>query len=288
MAGRSYRVQDVIKMANQVATVAAPLIEKYGPQAAELAKQYGPQIAEVAGNAARAVGSTAAMAGEAVANAAGSAAAAVGANVGGAASTGASSAGATSSSAAAGATAASSGASSAAGAGAVSAAASASSSSAAASPEVDPETERVILAAKQETLASCAYAHNAADFKKDYDAASAAGVQLPGHLAQPGCFVVLKMPNPYVKDLSRFEEVYVGSGMLLGEAVHEQLVGEGNPDVYADFKYRQALEILLYPCEEGQIRDLKLSLIVNLQAFASYNAREISASTLLEAGPQEE
>lgn len=276
MAGRSYRVQDVIKMANQVASVAAPLIEKYGPQAAEFAKQYGPQIAEAAGNAARAVGSTAAMAGEAVANAAGSAAAAVGATVSGAASTSAADAGA------------GAGASSAAGAGAVSAAASASSSSAVASPEVDPETERVILAAKQETLASCAYAHNAADFKKDYDAASAAGVQLPVHLAQPGCFVVLKMPNPYVKDLARYEEVYVGSGMLLGEAVYEQLVGEGNPDVYADFKYKQALEILLYPCEEGQIRDLKLSLIVNLQAFASYNAREISSSTLLEAGSQEE
>lgn len=280
MAGRSYRVQDVIKMANQVASVAAPLIEKYGPQAAEFAKQYGPQIAEAAGNAARAVGSTAAMAGEAVANAAGSAAAAVGATVGNTASSSAADAGA------------GAGASSAAGTGAASAAASVAapvfSSSAAASPEVDPETERVILAAKQETLASCAYAHNAADFKKDFDAASAAGAQLPGHLAQPGCFVVLKMPNPYVKDLSRFEEVYVGSGMLLGEAVYEQLVGEGNPDVYADFKYRQALEILLYPCEEGQIRDLKLSLIVNLQAFASYNAREISASTLLEAGPQEE
>lgn len=276
MAGRSYRVQDVIKMANQVASVAAPLIEKYGPQAAEFAKQYGPQIAEAAGNAARAVGSTAAMAGEAVANAAGSAAAAVGANVGGAASAGASSAGAGAS------------ASSAVGTDAVSAAASVATPASSSSSEVDPETERVILAAKQETLASCAYAHNAADFKKDFDAASAAGAQLPGHLAQPGCFVVLKMPNPYVKDLSRFEEVYVGSGMLLGEAVYEQLVGEGNPDVYADFKYRQALEILLYPCEEGQIRDLKLSLIVNLQAFASYNAREISASTLLEAGPQEE
>lgn len=38
----------------------------------------------------------------------------------------------------------------------------------------------------------------------------------------------------------------------------------------------QPVYVLLYPCEESQLNEMRASLTVNLQALGSYNAREIS------------
>ena len=57
----------------------------------------------------------------------------------------------------------------------------------------------------------------------------------------------------------------------MGEAIHDDLIGLGNVDVYADVKYKQHVYILLYPCPMDKIDELETSLIAALDADASYN-----------------
>ena len=63
----------------------------------------------------------------------------------------------------------------------------------------------------------------------------------------------------------------------MGKAIHGDLTGLGNVDVYADVKYKQHVYILLYPCPMDKIDELEASLIAALDADVSYNKPRIYA-----------
>ena len=92
--------------------------------------------------------------------------------------------------------------------------------------------------------------------------------------AFPGCYVVVTCDSAVKKDdFSSFREVYVGKSMSMGEALHDDFTGLGNPDVYADVKYKQHVYALLYPCISEKLDEMYTSLIAALDADRSYNAR---------------
>lgn len=87
-----------------------------------------------------------------------------------------------------------------------------------------------------------------------------------------GCYVIITCDGAVHKDdYSKYREIYVGKSMNMGASIHDDFVGKGNADVYADVKYKQHVYVLLYPCSEDKLGQLERSLITALDADASYN-----------------
>ena len=92
-----------------------------------------------------------------------------------------------------------------------------------------------------------------------------------GYLGNSGCFIFLTLGKGHKKELADYKDVYVESAANMGKAIKDQLDGRGNIDVYADVKYDQNVNILIYPCEESGMEQMKEALIVALDADQSYN-----------------
>ncbi len=138
------------------------------------------------------------------------------------------------------------------------------------------EHEKILRKAREDTVESSTYDISAREFEKSFEANKTVGVSKGGFMSIPGCFAFMLMPDAGSKDFSKYKEVYVGFGLSMGDDVYEQLIGDGNPDVYADVKYDQPVQILLYPCDKDQLEEVKAALILNFQAYDSYNKRELS------------
>lgn len=109
-------------------------------------------------------------------------------------------------------------------------------------------------------------------FLENWDIQAEAPGDHEGYLPYPGCYVVITCDGPVRKDdYSRYRELYVGKSEHMGAAIHDDFTGRGNPDVYADVKYKQHVYVLLYPCEKDRIDGLEASLITALDADGSYN-----------------
>ena len=101
---------------------------------------------------------------------------------------------------------------------------------------------------------------------------SSLGADANQYLAFPGCYVALTFGKLSRKsDFARFRDVYVGGAEYVGEAIWKDLVGLGNPDVYADVKYDQDVQLLVFPCDANKVEALRDSIIVALDADESYN-----------------
>lgn len=99
-----------------------------------------------------------------------------------------------------------------------------------------------------------------------------------GYMAISGCYVILTMKSNREKNLSEYRDVYVGCSETVGFDVYSQLCGFGNVDVYADFKFKQPMKILIYPCDIDQLKDRYASLVQDLQSVSSYNKWEAMKS----------
>lgn len=87
-----------------------------------------------------------------------------------------------------------------------------------------------------------------------------------------GCYAVATYGRAVKKDdYSEYRDIYVSKSNHMGRSILGDLIGEGNPDVYADVKYKQDVYVLLFPCTDGRLDQLKDSLVVALDADASYN-----------------
>lgn len=99
-----------------------------------------------------------------------------------------------------------------------------------------------------------------------------------GYMAISGCYVILTMKSNREKDLSEYKDVYVGCSDTIGFDVYSQLCGFSNVDVYADFKFKQPMKILIYPCESDQLESRYASLVQDFQSVSSYNKWEAMKS----------
>lgn len=98
-----------------------------------------------------------------------------------------------------------------------------------------------------------------------------------GYLDCCGCYAIITCDGAVHKDdYSKYRELYVGKSVNMGVSIHDDFIGKGNPDVYADVKYKQHVYVLPYPCQEDKLDQLEESLITALDADDSYN-RERSA-----------
>lgn len=81
----------------------------------------------------------------------------------------------------------------------------------------------------------------------------------------PGCYVAATYGKAIrEKELDRFREVHVFYAGNMGDAIRADIAGKGDPDVYADVKYKQHVRFFLYPCSEEDAPDLLESLKATL------------------------
>lgn len=96
-----------------------------------------------------------------------------------------------------------------------------------------------------------------------------------GYLDFAGCYAIATYGRAVKKDdYSEYRDIYVSKSNRMGSSIFDDLSGRGNPDVYADVKYKQDVYVLLFPCEESRLDQLEHSLVVALDADASYNKAE--------------
>lgn len=120
---------------------------------------------------------------------------------------------------------------------------------------------------------------SADDFFKNFEANVSDATDLGnGYLAICGCYAILTLKSTREKDLSAYKDVYVGCSKSVGLSVYSHFRGLGNVDVYADFKFKEPMRVLVYPCEEDEMPKRCAELAENLQALDSYNKRDLESS----------
>ena len=133
--------------------------------------------------------------------------------------------------------------------------------------------------ARNRAITSSISSVSAEDFFKNFEAnISDVNDLKTGYMAISGCYVILTMKSNREKDLSEYKDVYVGCSDTIGFDVYSQLCGFGNVDVYADFKFKQPMKILLYPCDSDQLESRYASLVQDFQSVSSYNKWEAMKS----------
>lgn len=99
-----------------------------------------------------------------------------------------------------------------------------------------------------------------------------------GYMAITGCYAILVFKSQHEKDLSEYEEVYIGFSKSMGLDVYSQFRGLGNVDVYADFKFKKPIKVLLYPCTENELPTRYNELLESFQPYDSYNKWDLLSS----------
>lgn len=89
-----------------------------------------------------------------------------------------------------------------------------------------------------------------------------------------GCYAIASYPTTVKKgNYHKFQGIYVGKSRDIFQSIHDDVIGKGSVDVYADVKYKQHVYVFMYPCVEDKLEELEASLIAALDADESYNAK---------------
>lgn len=141
------------------------------------------------------------------------------------------------------------------------------------------ERKRALDESRRKAVTSSLPPIPADEFFKNFEANVSDAVDLGnGYLAICGCYAILTLKSSREKDPSAYKDVYVGCSKSVGLSVYSHFRGIGNVDVYADFKFKEPMRVLVYPCEEGEMPKRCAELVESLQAFDSYNKRDLESS----------
>lgn len=140
------------------------------------------------------------------------------------------------------------------------------------------EQKKSLEVARKKAVASSLPPISAKEFFENFENSVSSDADLSdGYMAIAGCYAIATMKSSREKDPSAYEDVYVGCGKSVGFSIYTQLLGFGNVDVYADFKFKKHMIILLFPCEEKDIETRYEALVRDLQAENSYNKWDVLA-----------
>lgn len=138
--------------------------------------------------------------------------------------------------------------------------------------------KKALEAARKKAVASSLPPISAKELFENFESSVSDGADLSeGYMAITGCYAIVTMKSAREKDLSAYEDVYVGCGRTVGFNVYTQLCGFGNVDVYADFKFKKPMMVLIFPCEEKDLETRFDGLVRDLQAVSSYNKWDVLA-----------
>lgn len=138
--------------------------------------------------------------------------------------------------------------------------------------------QKSLEAARKKAVASSLPPISAKKFFENFENSVSSEADLSdGYMAIAGCYAITTMKSTREKDPSAYEDVYIGCGKSIGFSIYTQLCGFGNVNVYADFKSKRPMMILLFPCEEKDLETRYEALVSDLQAESSYNKWDVLA-----------
>ena len=118
----------------------------------------------------------------------------------------------------------------------------------------EKELRKAIQAARQTVLENATVTMTIKDFIASRDAAEKAGEAIEaaasiGAIDMPGCFIIATYKKfDFDKDLTDYIGIYVGKADDVASGISEAISREGDPDVYADVKYKQNVHVYAYNC----------------------------------------
>lgn len=135
------------------------------------------------------------------------------------------------------------------------------------------EAAKALAEARQTVLESAAMRTTLTDLVKRLDTKDEAELEESMRvLNSPGVYAIVRYPKRRVgKNLSAYQGVYVDKDLVMGDGIAHAISRAGNPDVYADVKYKQNVVIYLFPCTEEELRYRCWVLTEALGAHLSYN-----------------
>lgn len=142
---------------------------------------------------------------------------------------------------------------------------------------------KAVRDARQTVLENCTATMSVSDFMATREAVAAVGGI--GGFDMPGCFVIATYKkHDFNKDLTDYTGIYVGRADNVSEGVAHAVSRNGNPDVYADVKFKQNTHVFIYSCMPDDVEGRYIALYQTFEAGKSYNASDdVAAEKLSEA-----
>lgn len=139
-----------------------------------------------------------------------------------------------------------------------------------ASAKGEKELKKAIREARQSVLENAMARITVADLKKAQEKSEEAGI---GPISDmPGCFVIATYRKmDFDKDLTDYTGIFVGRALNAAEGVEAAISRVGNPDVYADVKFKQNVRVYVYNCLPEQLDGRYESLLQTFAGDESYN-----------------
>lgn len=119
------------------------------------------------------------------------------------------------------------------------------------------ELAKQLKSARQVILEGASQTTTYKDFLKDRERTDASSMAIAAGLYNgPGCFVIATYRGlDFDKDLTDYLYVYVGKGEVLGQSIENACSRSGDPDLYADTKYKQNVWVYAFPCVGDEIAE---------------------------------
>lgn len=94
----------------------------------------------------------------------------------------------------------------------------------------------------------------------------------------PGCYLIAKyQKGDHDKNYSDYLGIYVGSSEHMSEDIVSAPTRQGDPDVYADYKYHQNVMLFVFPCELKDLDGRRELLLRSFEGSRLYNGAEMRA-----------
>ena len=144
----------------------------------------------------------------------------------------------------------------------------------------EKELQKAIQAARQTVFENATASMTIKEFVAAQEAANKAGEAIDAAASvrafeMPGCFVIATYKKlDFDKDLTDYLGIYVGKTENIAEGVAKTISREGNPDVYADVKFKQNVRVYIYNCLPEDLDERYFGLYQTFEAGSSYNAVE--------------
>ena len=134
----------------------------------------------------------------------------------------------------------------------------------------EKELKKAIREARQSVLENATTRITITDFKKAKEKSEETGIGPIGDM--PGCFVIATYRKmDFDKDLTDYTGIFVGRALNAAEGVEAAISKVGNPDVYADVKFKQNVHVYVYNCLPEQLDGRYESLLQTFTGDESYN-----------------
>ena len=139
-----------------------------------------------------------------------------------------------------------------------------------ASAKGEKELKKAIREARQSVLENAMTTITVTDLKKAKEKSEKTGIGPIGDM--PGCFVIATYKKmDFDKDLTDYTGIFVGKALNAEEGVEEAISKAGNPDVYADVKFKQNVHVYVYNCLPEQLDGRYENLMQTFAGDESYN-----------------